>query len=310
MSTHKHVWTWPIATYLFLGGLGAGMTVVAAGADFFLDAGGEFALCVLAAVVVLGAGSALLIFELGRPWQFWRVFSRQKAVLTFGAWMVIALVVVDILYFSFLCGWFPWGGFVAGRIIVAWLGILLSCGVLIYTGVELSSMRARVFWNTPVLPVLFVSSGLLVGSAADYLLLGIWPSVTQPMPNATATAMLLALMVFLVLSTLFITMLYVLMMYTSAGYSAQRVAKRWLVGRYALVFWAVLVAAGLVAPLVLLALGDSRIIPLAALLTIVGGVCLRFLVVYSDDRRQIEGEVKRLSRLPRGDEDFLRSNWG
>ena len=41
------------------------------------------------------------------------------------------------------------------------------------------------------------------------------------------------------------------------------------------------------------------------LCVLAGGLVLRFLVVYSDDRAFLPGEEKYLSRLPRGDEPFL-----
>jgi polysulfide reductase chain C len=306
----EHVWTWPIAGYLFLGGLGAGMTLVVAAADLFLGLGSLFALSILGAIVALGLGSFLLIFELGRPLQFWRVFSRQTAVLTFGAWMVIGLVIIDVLYFSFLSAWFPWSGLSGGQAVFAVLAAVLSCGVLIYTGVELSSMKARSFWNTPALPVLFVASGILTGAGADLALVGLWPSPENVLMLLVAKELLALATLGLIVTTLFITLLYVLMMFTSANAIAHRAAARWLTGSYAAAFWGGLIGAGLVLPLLLLTVGGSFALALSSVLVIVGGLFLRFLVVYSDDRKEFDGEALRKSRLPRGDEEFLKSDWG
>ncbi|MDR2109181.1 MAG: polysulfide reductase NrfD, partial [Coriobacteriales bacterium] len=175
-TPRSHVWSWPIAGYLFLGGLGAGMTFVIALLDLTTGLADAFVAGIFFAIVALGLGSFLLIFELGRPLQFWRVFSRQTAVLTFGAWMVVCLIVIDALFFSFACGWFPWSGVAFGRSACAVGGLLLSSGVLVYTGVELSSMKSRPFWNTPALPIVFVLSGILTGLGADQLLVGLLPT--------------------------------------------------------------------------------------------------------------------------------------
>ncbi|MDR2492253.1 MAG: polysulfide reductase NrfD [Coriobacteriales bacterium] len=314
----KHVWTWPIAGYLFLGGLGAGMTLVAAVADLVFGLGSVMAASVAGSLVALGLGSFLLVFELGRPLAFWRVFSAQKAVLTFGAWMVSVLIVVDALYFSFLSGWFPWSGASGAQGAVAVIGSLLGCGVLVYTGVELASMRARVFWNTPALPVLFVFSGLLTGAGGDFLLVLVWTgSGIGTTGWAALGGLALAMMLFAAV-TLFTVLLYVLMMLTSAGTEANTVARRWLVGRYALYFWVGVIGVGLLVPLVLLGVGISAqqasggVLPMAvaSALVMVQGVFLRFLVVYSDDRKMLAGELRRRERRPSGTELFLRAHKG
>jgi formate-dependent nitrite reductase membrane component NrfD len=293
-----------------LGGLGAGMTLVAAAADLLLGLGSMFSLCVLCAIVALGLGSFLLIFELGRPLQFWRVFSRQTAVLTFGAWMVMGLVGIDVLFFSFLCAWFAWSALSGGQGVLAVLGAVLSCGVLIYTGVELSSMKARSFWNTPALPVLFVASGILTGAGADLALAGLWPSPENTLMLLVAKEILSLAALGFAVATLFITLLYVLMMFTSANAVARRAAARWLTGSYAAAFWGGLIGAGLILPLLLLVVGGSLAWALSSVLVVIGGLFLRFLVVYSDDRKEFAGEALRKSRLPRGDEAFLKSDWG
>jgi polysulfide reductase chain C len=309
MKTH-HVWIWPIAIYLFLGGLGAGMSVVCAVADIFFGLAGPLAVCPLVALVLLCAGSGLLVFELGRPFQFWRVFSLQRAVLTYGAWMIVFLVIVDALYFSFSSGWFPWSGIEACRLAVAVLSLLLGFGVLLYTGIELSSMKARVLWNTPALPVLFALSGILTGLAADYALAGLWPYAGDAEATTQLLAQLMPLTVILGVAVLASLMLYILLIYTSSNLAGRAGAKRWLRGSYAGPFWLGAVAVGLVIPILLFALAIPVASMAACLLIIVGGLFLRFLVVYSDDRRELPGEMERRVKLPVGDESFLKSNWG
>jgi formate-dependent nitrite reductase membrane component NrfD len=295
------------------------MTILFACADLFLGIGEAFWLCPLVALIALGAGSGLLIFELGRPWQFWRVFSRQTAVLTFGAWMVGILVVADAAYFSCWLSFLPWAGIWAVRSVTAVVAMLLGFGVLLYTGVELASMKARVFWNTPALPMVFALSGLLSGCGANCLVLFALPpspfahnAAAQVAMALVGVAILQICLTALCVAALLATMLYVLMMYSSVTPGSRKVALRWLKGRYAAPFWCGLVLAGHVLPLLLLAFGASSpaTVGVAAAAAIVGGVFMRFLVVHSDDRRMIEDEAAYLARLPKGDEEFLKRNWG
>ena len=119
-------WHWPIASYLFLGGLGGGMLVVAAVADLFFGRGDAFALGSLIGAVAIGLGSALLVFDLGRPFFFWRVFSRQKAILTFGAWTLSFAMLCGLIYFLSFLSVIPWYNVEGVRIAFAWICLLLG----------------------------------------------------------------------------------------------------------------------------------------------------------------------------------------
>ena len=71
-----HEWGWMIVVYLFLGGLGAGCMVLSGAAH--LGRRGRYqgiarAGAILAPILV-GMGSGLLIFDLGNPLRFWRLF--------------------------------------------------------------------------------------------------------------------------------------------------------------------------------------------------------------------------------------------
>jgi formate-dependent nitrite reductase membrane component NrfD len=299
----ERTWGWPIAGYLFLGGLGGGTMIVSSAADLFLGRGEVFALGCFVTAVAIALGSSLLIFELGKPVRFWRVFSTQKAIMTVGAWMLSLLIVTSFVQFTFWLGFSPWRFLVGLRQAFAALNLLLGLGVCTYTGILLGSMKPRRFWNTPALPVLFLVSGLSTGSAFQALLAGAWPSATGAEAVSTAHSMLREVDLVLIALELVSVMVFVLMMRTTAGPAASRAAARWLTGSYALAFWGGVIALGLLLPLTLYAIGVP-VLPAACVLG--GGLVLRFLVVYSDDRTFLPGEEKYLSRLPRGDEAFLK----
>ena len=307
----ERVWSWPLAIYLFLGGLGAGMTIVTAVCDLLFEQGELFGLCPLIAACALALGCAFLLFELGVTKAFWRVFTWHGAVLNFGAYSLGLLIALDVVYFSFFTGWFPWCGSLMGRWIFAAISLIVALCVIVYTGVELSSMKGRSFWNTPALPVLFTVSGLLTGIAANSLVLGLWPyagsaeAIESMRANLSYVGILFAFLTLLCLIT------YVLMMKTSSETYAQVPADRLISGSYSRVFWLGLVIIGLVVPLVLYALGMSEIalVFIADFCVLIGGMCLRALFVFSDDRRMLPGEEDYYDLLATGDEPFMKTNW-
>jgi protein NrfD len=303
----EHKWGWPIASYLFLGGLGGGMIVVAGLADLAFDKGEAFSLGSLIAGIAIAIGSALLVFELGRPFQFWRVFSRQKAIMTAGAWMLSFTIVTCFAYFSFWPDFSPWRQLVGLRHLFAGINIVLGLGVCIYTGILLGSLRARAFWNTPILPVLFLVSGLSSGAAAQALLAGAWPYRGSAADVETVHAALRSLDLTLIVFELMVLFLYVVMMRLAAGQVTARIAAKWLAGQKSFAFWGGLVVFGLVAPGLLYLVSSAATHLAAPVLILIGGLVLRFLIVFSDERAELPGEGEYYSRLPKPDAPFLKA---
>jgi len=303
----EHYWGWPIAGYLFLGGLGGGMMVVSTVADLFFGVGDTFAVGNFVAAGLIGLGSGLLIFELGRPFQFWRVFSKEKAILTVGAWILSLLIVLSIVYGSFGLSSSPWYGIESLRLVLAVICLLLGLGVTIYTGVFLGTMNAHPFWNGPALPVLFLVSGISTGIAAHALLVHFWPLGGSESVLASAEDFLRASDMGLLVLEAIILMVYVVTMRTATTVVAVRAAATWLNGGRALPFWGGIIFLGLILPLVLYAVGNAVTLLLAPACVLIGGLILRFLVVYTDDRTVLPGEERFLTRLPHDGEAFLHA---
>jgi protein NrfD len=302
---NKRTWGWPIASYLFLGGLGGGMLIISSAADLFFHQGDPFALGTLVAVVAMALGSGMLIFDLGRRFYFWRVFSRPKAIMTAGAWMLSLAIICGLVYSATLFDSSPWYQASPLRQVFAWINLSLGVGVAIYTGVFLGTMKARPFWNSPELPILFLISAISSGLAAQLLIVHFWAfGATGSEANVIATflrsiniGVLLLELVALVVSTL-------IMRYSSNTSNAQ-IAATWLSGSRRVPFWA-LVCLGLFLPILFYSMGSSGIMVTAIALVLIGGITHRFLVVYTDNRVLLPGEEQFLRWLPEGDEDFLR----
>jgi formate-dependent nitrite reductase membrane component NrfD len=267
------------------------MLIVSSAADLFWGKGEVFALGSLLAGVIIALGSGLLLFDLGRPLQFWRVLSRQKAVMTVGSWMLTCSIVTSLIYFSFWLGSSAWRDLVGLRHTLAWINSLMGLGVCIYTGILLGSMKARPFWSTPALPVLFLVSGLSTGIAGQSLLAGVWPYAGVKGLEATHS-LLKFLDLALIFFELVIILVYVFMMRTSFGEDVGRIADSWLMGKKKFAFWGGLIGLGLLLPGVLYLMADRGIGQSLAIAGVLfGGLILRFLIVYSDEQKKLPGEV-------------------
>jgi formate-dependent nitrite reductase membrane component NrfD len=317
-----HVWGWEIPLYLFVGGVVAGMMVIA-GIAMLRTARGEdprtfFSVQTpLLAFMLLNLGMGALLLDLAHPLYVWAVYLtlQPASPMSWGSWVL--LVVYAILLVSALVrlpeAW-PWLGRSVPAVarwsdaivrrpavlaLLGWLNLLFGVAVGIYTGVLLNTMVARPLWNTSLLPVLFLVSGLSAGAAATHLaarfagrrpapqgaLGGFLSALAQPLgaqpPERSTVDALVRADILLLAVELVLLVLLVLGLVTSTASHAQA-AQLVLGGPYTVAFWGVVVAAGILAPVLLQTLELSHRIPhtiLPALLVLAGGYVLRWVMV-------------------------------
>jgi formate-dependent nitrite reductase membrane component NrfD len=190
---HEPVWEFLIVNYLFLGGLSAGIFFVSSLATW-LQVDGQPAYPRIARTGALLApwpvalGSALLIFDLGKWWRFWKLFVvfRWDSPMSIGSWLLLlftGICLVNLvawltvaereLLLAKLPARFPYrakltafhGDLAAWKRNLAMLGFPFAIGVGIYTGVLLGAVQARPFWNTNLVAQLFLFSALSSGTA-------------------------------------------------------------------------------------------------------------------------------------------------
>ena len=324
-----HYWEWPIATYLFLGGLGGGIFCLAAVFAFFVSpslAASEsvvpmvntivqqsFALPGLIAILALGVGCFLLVFELGQPFVFLRVFLKSTSIICWGARILSVCLIFGFLWFlSFV----PWDWFApianfltpARDVCLALAGISGFC-IMLYTGILLSSLKAHSFWATPALPVLFTVSALSTACAAVSMAVGQWPAPVT-LDNLVGAEVIHEIIhtvdIILVIAELVVILVMVLSFLGAGNTTAQEVARRWVKGRTAPLFWVGMICIGLVIPELCYVSGIGVLSSVVApILVLCGGLLLRFLVVYSDERREIPGENRYYTKLPKEDAAFV-----
>jgi formate-dependent nitrite reductase membrane component NrfD len=287
-------WGGLIVVYLFLGGLSAGAMALSSLAHFlgrrYLVLARTGAL-IAPVPVMLGAG--LLVFDLGRPFVFWKLFVAfaPESPMWIGSWLLVAFTAVSAAYACLFLpdGRRPWTPAHAERwkSILAGAGLPIAVGVGIYTGVLLGAVPARPFWNTPMVAQLFLFSALSTGAA---LVMMAAPRLGGP-PSSDDTRLVLCADVAFIVLELFIIVPFIL--HGALSTLAARTSLDLILGGpLTATFWIGVVLLGLLLPLsieaVALATAGLRQRPVAvphglelavAVLVLAGGFLLRYVFV-------------------------------
>ena len=265
MEELQFVWGWQPALYLFLGGVGAG-AFLAAGVLFLTDREhnrAAIAASLWAAPVCLGVGLLLLLSELTAPARgllLWQSFSNQTSWMAFGAWAALLALV-----------FFALTAIVVTRPIEAaierkWPGFAAKKHRLATVLTVIGMVLAVPLWDTPLLPCLFTVSAIDTGVAlVEIAALAVHRR--EPLTHR-ARKLLERSVVVLVLVEGVVLAAYVGIMATgngggafthgSAALTAALSAWTLTSGELAPFFWGLLVACGLVLPLVMAAIGLAK----------------------------------------------------
>ena len=294
-----HIWGWEIPVYLFLGGVTAGLMIL--GAMMHLRArDGELSRWArwlpFAAPVLISVGMLALFMDLARRehvYRFYFVF-RPTSPMSWGAWILVAIYPATILLgllglkddeVAWLRAWRPIAALKLGallewarelgqrlRSIVLWSNVVFGIGLGAYTGLLLGTLAARPVWNSVVLGPLFLVSGLSTGAA----LMMMFPV------NEHEHHVLRRWDVVAILAEVALLALYFLSLGTSAGSTGALAFGFFFGGAFTAVFWALVVFAGLLVPLLLELLEASRGLRptmVTPALILIGGLSLRWIFV-------------------------------
>ncbi|HEX4944722.1 MAG TPA: NrfD/PsrC family molybdoenzyme membrane anchor subunit [Usitatibacteraceae bacterium] len=316
------VWSWEIPVYLFLGGMIAGMMVLGGINMLKLARGerpeGFYSVQTpVLGFVLLNLGMGALFLDLAHKLYVYRVYMafEPTSPMSWGSWVLI--LVFPVLIVSALIrlpeAW-PWlgervpaaRGWSAALLArpgvikaLGYLNVFLGIGLGIYTGILLSTMVARPLWNSAILGPLFLVSGLSAAAAMVHLVASFVPGhpaprglvggalalLVQPLGErppepGTATSLVRADLAFLAVELVLIGLLVIGLLSSSASHAAA--AQIILSGKFAVLFWAGVIAAGIVVPLLLQLLELGHRIPhtiVPALLVLAGGLALRWVMV-------------------------------
>jgi formate-dependent nitrite reductase membrane component NrfD len=314
---HIH-WNYIVAIDLFAAGLSAGAFIIAATAYFIGEKKYEL-------ITRLGAyiapfpviiGILALIYDLEKPHLFWTLFLHfePNSVMSWGSWL---LLFFSIISFAFFYLWLPerfdylkirrritrnpfltrlagedltvFKGLVGG------IGIPISIGVAIYTGVLLGALTARPFWNNPMLPMIFLLSAMLTGTASICFVGCVLKGREMSLELINSQKFLIHSFDFtLIVFSMIGILLFILGLYVSPRSSAEAV-KIIMGGMFTYPFWILVVGIGLVIPFLLevyelvphyikhVELREHKpwISGLIALCILVGAFTMRYIVIYS-----------------------------
>jgi protein NrfD len=304
-----HIWSWDVAIYLFLGGLTAGILVIAAlmilkNKGVKTDDSKAFSLShsrlALLAPVLLSLGMFFLWIDLAKKvnvFKFYFTFNITSP-MSWGAWVLLLVYPLSILMIlsTFRTGYAKVYGWLEEKIkgntftskhiakfhwifdfsekhmqLIAKLTIPVATLLGIYTGILLSAFGARPFWNSAILGPLFLVSGVSTAAALVILL------SREHKEQHFFTKIDLGL----IFTEMTLLILFIIGMITSSLQHSNAI-KIILGGPLTSFFWVLMVALGLLLPafLKILELRGQKIPPaLAASLVLIGGLILRVVMV-------------------------------
>jgi len=286
-----HIWQWQIPVYLFLGGLVAGMMIISGYFLFkerHLEKNCSCLYLPYISFIVLSLGMFALFLDLEYKIHVWRLYTAFKVAspMSWGAWILI--LIYPALFANMLINLpkkllekIPKLEEYSNRIRVhKWavknigvVNMILGGMVGMYTGILLSSLGARPLWSSSVLWLLFLVSGLSGAAAFVHL---IAKNVYERELLAKSDN------AFLIVELFVIVMMIIGLMTSSKAH--MEAVMLLLSGPYAAVFWVLVIGVGIVIPLFIQLLAVNHKIkhtPLAPILVIIGGLILRFVIVYA-----------------------------
>ena len=296
-GTHPELttWEWPVAAYLFLGGLVGGLMILMA--VLRLRKGRIFERAIriadLWALPLLAAGLLMLFLDLSYKVHAWRFFTtfRVSSAMSWGSWILLAAGAVLVLRLSvhlpatslFRSERVPLRvrrpvTVLGSRVSThtrALDGVSIAVGTTLafYTGILLSTIPARPLWDSVILAPLFLVSGVAAAGAFVCLFLPL-----QDHRRLTPTAMALCGGELVLIAAFFATLGF--------GTEATSRAAGTLMGPpFGLVFWGLVVGTGRLVPLAI-ETAETRDMEVPGLLSraapvlkLIGSAALRFVIV-------------------------------
>ena len=329
-------WNWTVVVYLFVAGVSAGAFAISAFA-YLLGKEKYQGITRMGAYIApfpLVIGLLFLIYDLERPYLFWKLMVTLQAhsVMSLGAWLLVVFSLLSFVYFYL---WLPdrfdalkllqripprWDRWAMVRLLktsrllakvrrenlnrlrgwVGMAGIPVALSVGIYTGVLLSVLAARPFWNNPMLPMLFLVSALKTGMASICLagfLVKRFGGMSRE--RIGTNKFIRSIDIALIVLSIITMFLFIFGLYTVTPSSAEA-AGLIMGGEFTFLFWGLAVAVGILLPLSFQVYellphftGHTRqqrshwISGVVTIAVLVGGFVLRYVVVYAGQAAKI-----------------------
>lgn len=276
-------WGWTIALFLWFVGL--------SGMSLFVNMWSKKRIVFLIATVAGIVGTLLVVSHLGRMLNlpFAVFYSLMEGSLNFGSWMFIgicilaALCVWTALQAVVMLGWLPmWRPVKAIADILEnpWnyrVNGMLGLAATAYSGFLLTQASGVSLWNTAVVPVIWIVSGLSCGLGLVELLVGMDRIKFDDVPWITKTSN--------VCDSMELLAIFAFVSIAMAGDPAAAAgAARMVSGEGALMFWGGAVLMGVIIPVtcnLLFAARTHKANLVGGTSAIIGALCLRASVLFA-----------------------------
>ncbi|MEQ9843499.1 cytochrome c nitrite reductase subunit NrfD [Pectobacterium brasiliense] len=300
------VWDWPIAIYLFLVGISAGLVTLAALLRRYHPEQATADSTLMRTTLILAPctiifGLLILIFHLTRPWTFWKLMFHYSftsvmsvGVMLFQVYMAaLAVWLVNIFSEQVIVlqqRWLPKLALVPK--VLGWLAplqksldiVMLLLAVMLgaYTGFLLSALKTYPLLNNPILPALFLFSGVSSGAAVALIAMA---CRYRRNPHSEEAHFIHRVETPVVWLEIFL--LFAFFIGLALGDDGKQRALVAAVGGgfWAVWFWLGVVGIGLVIPLLLKSWASRQHSPYGVLavcgLSLVGVLLLRFFILYA-----------------------------
>lgn len=287
------IWSWEVGVYLFLGGMTAGIMIFTALVHLLRkEQQLPFAAWQLPlwAPIVLSIGMTTLFLDLEHKLYVFRFYTTLEVTspMSWGSWVLMLVYPICMLMIlaTFRSGYpslssrleqlLP----IVTRVFdisrkylrpIAYISIPVGIALGIYTGILLSAFSARPIWNTSILGLLFLVSG--VSSAAALVAI-----IARQAHERHLFAKLDAGII-----TVELLLIGLLVIGLSTGAGIQLDALQLIMGgEFTIAFWGFFVGLGLVIPLLLELWhmrGGQMLVMLAPVLVLIGGYLLRHITL-------------------------------
>jgi formate-dependent nitrite reductase membrane component NrfD len=277
----QSVWGWLVAADFFFGGTGAGLFLVSVALGLYGLYGDlpEIGLIIGLVFVVIGL-LFLAIHEWERRTKLLNILRRPgTSWISRGTIFNIVFLLFGVLYAApHWIGWVPWAQHSDLGYLVGAVAGLASFLVILYPGMFLSSLSSIPFWNSPFIPLLFISYGV---TGALGMLSVVLPLVVVTSATATSDSLMLWQTVMVVVTVALVASQ--LIWASLAKPETKKSADELVRGRLLYPFAVGSLLVGLFIPLVASAFsyftGDFLVSALAGALILVGSVLHKYTVL-------------------------------
>ena len=256
LRSQRH-WDWKVAFYLYGCGTSAGLVFLELVLRRWNIIDEPTALSGMAVGLVLALVSLAFLFDHLGPasrWHFLYVFRKPRTSwIARGAAIVTGLVLLRILILLPSVPTFaglPWGAETGAGALLRTVTLLFAFAFMAYTGLVLSSWNSIAFWNTPLLPILYIGYSFLAGFAALPLVVVTFEGGAK---LAGMTPVIEPAILVLLVVNAFMLLIYLWGMATATA-AARESVRRLLRGQCRLRFWFGVAGVGLALPFLAVAL--------------------------------------------------------